>query len=251
MNVRHIIPLGGFDELASLRALVVGAGVAGASALLVEERRESDLDPVVVLASFAELAPSIGLGIMVSGHSGRSPSVLAKFLSGLDLVTGARAQLVIGEMGGATSESLARTVEQVGLISEMLTHDVTTLAGPNYRVDRAWNTPRATSAPLAVDKVAIMCSPTEFAKLTSEDRALAPSAVVWVDPTTWHHDASMIADTRRKIAPEFIGALVDIEGDVAVSLDFAASVADHFSAVYLRWSALPTPEDLARCSLAS
>ena len=250
MNLRHILPLGGIDELEPLRSLALEAESVGVTTLLIEERPDSELDPVVTLASFTEVAPSIGLGIMLSAHSGRAPSVLAKLLSGLDLVTGGRAHLVIGEMSDLASEDLERIAEQVGLITEMLTHDVTTLEGPNYRVDRAWNTPRMTFAPLVGDKVIVACSPAGFEQMTRVDQATAHSSVIVVDPSSWDRDAPMVERAIERSSPEFVGAMVGIEGDLAAALGLSASIADRFSAVYLRWTVLPSPGDLARCAHA-
>ncbi len=248
LNIRHIIPLGGPDELASLRSLAQAAEIAKFTALLIEERPDSFLDPVVVLASLSGVAPSIGLGIMVTGDSGRPPSVLAKLLSGLDIVTGGRTHLMIDARGDSTDPDLARAAEQVELILKMLTQDVTTYEGRNYQVDRAWNTPRTTQGTVALDKVVVACTPAAFAKMAGADRSVVQSSVLSVDPSSWDRDAREIEGAREQSTSAFTGAMVTVQDDVAQSLDFASSIAERFSGLYLHWSNLPSSDDLALCA---
>lgn len=246
MTVRHIFPLGPFDEFASLRDLAGRVESSGSSAFLLEERPDSELDPVVTLAALAATVPSIALGIMLSSNSGRVPSVLAKLVSGLDLVSGGRAHLVLGDLGESPGTDLVRIEEQIDLIEKMLTNDVTTLDGPCYPINQAWNTPRVTQSPLVADKIVIACSPAAREWFTETDIRLTQSIIVVLDRTSWADDEPSLMGILESPRARFIGALVDIDNDIEASLSFAASITDRFSATYLRWPSLPSPRELAQ-----
>ena len=248
LTIRHIFPLGAFDEFASLRELARGVESLGLSALVLEERPDSELDPVVTLAALVTSVPSIGLGIMLSAHSGRSPSVLAKLLSGLDLVSGGRAHLVIGDVSESSGADLLDTEEQVDLITEMLTNDVTTVDGPTYRVDLAWNTPRLTHSQLDDDKVVIACSLAQLDWIARQNQTISQSLIVLLGRTSWDQDEPVVARILERSVTKFIGALVNVDNDIEASLSFVESIADRFPAMYLRWPSLPTQDDLARCA---
>ena len=245
LTARYIFPLGAFDELASLVDLAGHVKSLGASALLLEERPDSELDPVITLAALGAVVSSIALGIMLSPHSGRAPSVLAKFVSGLDLVSGGRAHLVLGDVRESPGQDLKRLEEQVELITKMLTDDVTTVDGPTYNVKAAWNMPRVTHPPLDADKVVIASSLAQLEWLTRAGLPLPVSLVVVLDRTSWDHDEPVLAGILENSRSKFLGALVNIEDDVEASLAFAASIADRLLATYLRWSSLPSPRELA------
>ena len=248
LTVRHIFPLGAFDELALLRDLAGGVESLGVSALVLEELPDSELDPVVTLAALVKSVPSIALGIMLSSHSGRAPSVLAKLLSGLDLVSGGRAHLVIGDVRESSGADLLITEEQVDLITKMLTNDVTTVDGPTYRVDRASNTPRFTHSQLDDDKVVIACSLAQLDWIARQNQTISQSLIVLLGRTSWDQDEPAVARILERSVTKFIGALVNVDSDVEASLSFVESIANRFPAMYLRWPSLPSRDDLARCA---
>jgi len=248
VTVRHIVPLGDFEELASLRALTREAESLGVSTLLLEERLGSQLDPVVTIAALLTSNPTISLGMMLSAHSGRAPSVLAKLVSGLDLVSGGRTHLVLGDLDDAPGETLAGSAEQVELIREMLTHDVTTFVGPAYRVDSAWNTPRISGGSLTPDKICVAYSRAQLEWIARTDHRGLTAFVIGCSRSTWNVDEPAFAEVLANSGAPFIGALVDIENDVASAIAFAALIAGRFAAVYLRWPTIPTESELVLSS---
>ena len=246
MAVRHIFSLGNRAGLASLRDLAREVESSGADALVLEERRDSELEPVVTLAALSERTRAIALAMMVSVQSGRPPGVLAKLLSGLDLVSGGRGRLVLDARAATADAGLACVEEQAGLIAQMLANDVTTHHGPCFRVDAAWNTPRVTHIPPALDRVSIACSPEEYLRPDGPAISSATPRIVVLDRTAGEAGGPILATVPGRA--HAAAALVEVDEDIEASLAFAASISSRYRAIYLRWSELPTPAELAQCT---
>ena len=244
----HIFSLGEFDEFASLRDRAREAAALGASAIYLEEVPDSELDPVVVLAALAATLPSISLGMMLSTRSGRAPSVLAKLLSGIDLVSGGRAHLLLGDLNDPPGENLRRTEEQVELIKTMLANDATTFDGLTYHVDGAWNTPRMNGSPPVADKVVIACSPTQLHWMNEHGARDRAPFVVGLERRSLDQFESIIETALEGSGESFIGALIDVEDGLEPSLNFAKSIADRLLVTHIRWRSLPSRSDLERCA---
>jgi hypothetical protein len=136
-----MLPVGSYGSLESLRDLVLGEG-ASFDVLVLEERPESELDPVVALADLAQRGNFAAVGVMMGPDSGRPPSVMAKLFSGIDVTTDGRAFVVIGDLSDVESQNYDRTEDALVLIGKMFANDATTHQGPYFAAEDAWNTPR-------------------------------------------------------------------------------------------------------------
>ena len=140
-----ILPVVDYKLLGALIAVVDAAVSLGAAAIILEEHPGEVLDPFVVLAHLGQLYEELSLGALLHSDSGRPPSIIAKLLSGLDVVTDGRGFVVIGDLDDRHVAASARDVEAVELVARMVTSDSTTMQGRYFRVEDAWNLPRRTT----------------------------------------------------------------------------------------------------------
>jgi alkanesulfonate monooxygenase SsuD/methylene tetrahydromethanopterin reductase-like flavin-dependent oxidoreductase (luciferase family) len=108
------------------------------------------VDSCTMAGSLAADTSEIGLGVVATLAGGRMPSVLARDLSSLDVVSGGRAALLIRAVGpwiGAPTDTvpdadvLGALGEAASICRAMFTEPAPTFAGRHYTVDRAVNRP--------------------------------------------------------------------------------------------------------------
>ena len=115
---------------------------------------EPMLEAYTALGGLATATSSIQLSTLVTGNTYRNPTLLAKAVSTLDVVSGGRAVLGIGagwfelehqQLGfefGTFTERFERLDEALQIIKPMLRGDRPTLSGKWYRTETAMNEPR-------------------------------------------------------------------------------------------------------------
>ena len=123
-------------------------------------------DPMIecytLLAALAQHTSKVRLSSLVTGNTYRNPTLLAKTVTALDVVSGGRAQLGIGagwyelehdSLGyefGTFTDRFERLEEALQIILGMLAGEAPSLDGDRYRVTNALNVP----APLS--KIPVM-----------------------------------------------------------------------------------------------
>jgi hypothetical protein len=136
-----IVPLARYEQLGELREIASLLEAGDARALYLEEHPSSELDPFVVLGSMSQAQQKLGLGAIISEVAHRSPSLIAKLLAGVDVCSGGRGLVCIGELDVDNGEH-AMLSEALLFVHTMVSQDSTTMQGEYFRVEDAWNTPR-------------------------------------------------------------------------------------------------------------
>ena len=107
-----------------------------------------------LLAAMAVLTERTRVGVLVTGNTYRHPSLLAKTVTALDVVSGGRAQLGIGagwfefehqSLGfefGTFTDRFEKLEEALNIIKPMLAGENPTFKGKHYHVENAMNNPR-------------------------------------------------------------------------------------------------------------
>jgi F420-dependent oxidoreductase-like protein len=111
------------------------------------------LECYTTLGALSQHTQSVRLGALVTGNTYRSPALLAKIVTALDVVSGGRAQLGIGagwfefehdSLGfefGTFTDRFERLEEALQIILPMLRDETPTFAGERYHVTEAINHP--------------------------------------------------------------------------------------------------------------
>ena len=111
------------------------------------------LECYTLLAALAQRTATVRLGALVTGNTYRNPTLLAKTLTALDIVSSGRAQLGIGAgwfdvehdaLGfefGTFTDRFEKLEEALQIVVPMLRDERPTLAGRHYRVRDAVNQP--------------------------------------------------------------------------------------------------------------
>jgi alkanesulfonate monooxygenase SsuD/methylene tetrahydromethanopterin reductase-like flavin-dependent oxidoreductase (luciferase family) len=94
-----------------------------------------------LLGALATRTDSVGLGVIPRGPTVRSPSMVAKIVTGLDVISHGRAMLSLG-MDGGDPDSIERLEEELAVCRVLLTEDAPSYAGRFYHLDQARNRPR-------------------------------------------------------------------------------------------------------------
>src|SRR4051794_14481360 len=111
------------------------------------------LECYTTLGALARETSSVRLGALVTGNTYRNPTMLAKIITALDIVSGGRAQLGIGagwfelehdSLGfefGTFTDRFEKLEEALQVILPMLRDERPTFEGKHYRVEGAVNSP--------------------------------------------------------------------------------------------------------------
>lgn len=131
----------------------------------VGDREEPILEAYTTLAALAAVTKSANLGVLVTACGFRSPALLAKMVTTIDVISGGRALLGIGagwheEEFGAygipfppARDRLAALAEAVRVCRAMFTEHAPSFTGVHHRVDGALNYPspiRPTGPPILI-----------------------------------------------------------------------------------------------------
>jgi alkanesulfonate monooxygenase SsuD/methylene tetrahydromethanopterin reductase-like flavin-dependent oxidoreductase (luciferase family) len=123
---------GGLEHLA---ALAGAAEEAGFDCLWLAGGR---IDPFVTAAALAPLTSTIRLGCLDYPIEGRAPSLLAKAVASLDVISAGRAAVGVEVGAGARG----RSREALEVLRLMLAEDAPTYEGEHFTVREAYNEPR-------------------------------------------------------------------------------------------------------------
>jgi F420-dependent oxidoreductase-like protein len=111
------------------------------------------VEAYTLLAALAQRTSTVRLGTLVTGNTYRNPTLLAKTITALDIVSSGRAQLGIGAgwfdvehdaLGfefGTFTDRFEKLEEALQIILPMLRDERPTLAGKHYTVNEAVNQP--------------------------------------------------------------------------------------------------------------
>jgi alkanesulfonate monooxygenase SsuD/methylene tetrahydromethanopterin reductase-like flavin-dependent oxidoreductase (luciferase family) len=99
-----------------------------------------------LLGALAIRTDSVGLGVVPRGPTVRSPSMVAKIVTGVDVISHGRALLSLGLDAGSGPEPVDRLGEELEVCRALLTDDAPSFDGRFYRLDHAPNRPRPVRA---------------------------------------------------------------------------------------------------------
>lgn len=116
----------------------------GIDTLWLVEAEGEGIDPTPLLGAIAGATSTIGLGVMVRPSRGRHPSVVARDMTTVDILSGGRAAVAVVEEGGGPLD-LERVVEAASLLHQLFTEEAVTVAGQFYEVAELTTRPRPVS----------------------------------------------------------------------------------------------------------
>jgi alkanesulfonate monooxygenase SsuD/methylene tetrahydromethanopterin reductase-like flavin-dependent oxidoreductase (luciferase family) len=99
---------------------------------------QPSLDPFVLAAALAPRTSTVRLGCLETPITARAPSLLAKLVTSLDVLSGGRAAVGC-DAGSATPAAVA---EALTILEAMFHCDAPSIAGGHFTVHAAWNEPR-------------------------------------------------------------------------------------------------------------
>jgi Luciferase-like monooxygenase len=117
------------------------AETSGVAALWLAEGGAGWIDPIPLAGALAEQTAAIAIGVLCRPSHGRHPSVLARDVTTIDLLSAGRAAVALLESGRAPSD-LERLAEGAGLLHRLFTEHEVTAAGRFYEVAELTTRPR-------------------------------------------------------------------------------------------------------------
>jgi alkanesulfonate monooxygenase SsuD/methylene tetrahydromethanopterin reductase-like flavin-dependent oxidoreductase (luciferase family) len=99
-----------------------------------------------LLGGLATRTDWVALGVVPRGPTVRSPSMVAKIVTGIDVISHGRALLSLGLDAGTGPDPIARLGEELEVCRALLTEDAPSYDGRFYRLDHAPNRPRPVRA---------------------------------------------------------------------------------------------------------
>jgi len=121
--------------------VAVAAERAGVGTLWLSSAPTGAIDAAPTAGAVAVVTDTIGIGIADRPSHGRHPSVLARDVTTIDLLSGGRAAVAVLEEG-ASIDDLERVMEASGLLHRLLTEQDVTVAGRFYEVGELTTRPR-------------------------------------------------------------------------------------------------------------
>jgi alkanesulfonate monooxygenase SsuD/methylene tetrahydromethanopterin reductase-like flavin-dependent oxidoreductase (luciferase family) len=118
------------------------AGRAGHS----QGRSAAVFEAYSLLGALAVRTTQVGLGVFPLGPTVRSPSMVAKIITGVDVISHGRGILALGVGGNHDHESIDRLSEELQICRRMLTEEAPSFDGRFYRLSQAVNRPRPVRA---------------------------------------------------------------------------------------------------------
>jgi len=121
--------------------VAVAAERAGVGTLWLSSARSGGIDPGPMAGAVAVVTDTIGIAVADRPSHGRHPSVLARDMTTIDLLSGGRAVAAVLEEG-ASNDDLERLTEAARLLHRLFTEQDVTMAGRFYEVDELTTRPR-------------------------------------------------------------------------------------------------------------
>jgi hypothetical protein len=135
------------------------AEMLGFAEIWVEEpapRSEPSVGPFALLGHLAGRT-SMAIGAVLPATSERVPSVTAKWIASLDVVTGGRAMVALVASridDGGVARFTSRDLEALLILETLLSETAPSIRGEYYVVTEAWNEPRVAERPTPLYLVA-------------------------------------------------------------------------------------------------
>lgn len=147
---------GGPPALERIGALAEAAEQAGFDSLWVTDQQSpatgraaatglDGLEAYSLLGALATLTRTVRLGVLPLGADPRYPSVVAKMVTTVAVISHGRAILTYG-MASMEQPDADRVVESLRVGRAMLEEEIPTVGGSVYAIDRAFNRPRPVQA---------------------------------------------------------------------------------------------------------
>jgi alkanesulfonate monooxygenase SsuD/methylene tetrahydromethanopterin reductase-like flavin-dependent oxidoreductase (luciferase family) len=114
---------------------------AGIGVLWLAEAPPGGIDPMPLAGSLAGCTSRIGIGIVVRPSRGRHPSVVARDVTTIDMLTGGRAAVALVEDGRRPLD-VDRLAEATAIVHALLTEEEVSIAGRFYEVAELTTRPR-------------------------------------------------------------------------------------------------------------
>jgi alkanesulfonate monooxygenase SsuD/methylene tetrahydromethanopterin reductase-like flavin-dependent oxidoreductase (luciferase family) len=95
-----------------------------------------------LLGALASRTTSVGLGVIPRGPTVRLPSMVAKIVTGVDVISHGRALLSLGIDPGEGADAIPRLGEELAVCRALLTEEAPSYGGRFYQLDHAPNRPR-------------------------------------------------------------------------------------------------------------
>ena len=161
----------GADEFGRLSELAVAAEAAGFDSVWVADGPppagvarsggESVFEPYSLLGALAVRTRRVALAVLPEGPTTRRPSIVAKVVSGIDVIAHGRAVLALGVGPDGDAEAAGRLAEELQICRALLVEDAPTFVGTHHRIVDAPNRPRPVHAAgpalvVAADRVAVL-----------------------------------------------------------------------------------------------
>ena len=136
------------EEFERLAAIARWAEESGFDSVWVTDHAGSVLgEPGVfeaysLLGALASRTTSVGLGVLPRGPTVRLPSMVAKIVTGVDVISHGRALLSLGIDPGEGADAIQRLGEELAVCRALLTEEAPSYGGRFYQLDHAPNRPR-------------------------------------------------------------------------------------------------------------
>jgi alkanesulfonate monooxygenase SsuD/methylene tetrahydromethanopterin reductase-like flavin-dependent oxidoreductase (luciferase family) len=131
-------------------------------------RPQSLFEAYSLLGALATRTTSMGLGAFPAGPTARPPSMVAKMVTGVDVISHGRALLALGIDAG-DPDGIERLGEELAVCRALLTEEEPSFQGRFYHLDHAPNRPR----PVRAGGIPLL--------VAADDPAVAVPAARWAD----------------------------------------------------------------------
>ncbi len=156
-------------------------------------------DPCTLAGALSTATSTLGLGVVTRLETDREPSVLARDLSALDVLSAGRSALLVTGGGPRAGEALARRREAAAVCRALFTEAAPSFEGEHYRIRAAANKPpplQPGGPPILVD--------------------LGDAGVEAIEPPIPEDRPGPIDAVVSGSGPEALGRLVEARGDGGV-----------------------------------
>lgn len=232
-----ILPVVEYPHLPALRSCVAQAVSLGTGAIMFEDGGGERLDAFVLCAYFARRHPDVAFGVLLESGSGRPPSIVAKLVSGIDVLADGQAFVAIGDLDDRHVVASARDREATELVYQMLSSDSTTMRGRYFEVCDAWNLPRRTSREHLPAKVSRALSADRLVEDRNAGVPLPRAAFIHLSPTNPQAGMATIAVQLLGDVPFVVVETVD---------DPRYEAGPRLDPWFARWRSLPDLAEFAR-----
>ncbi len=131
----------GPDGEMTLHEVAHAAEAEGLDTVWLAEGGAGSIDPIPLAGALTEQTATVAVGVLCRPSHGRHPSVLARDVTTIDLLSGGRAAIGLLDEGGAPSD-LERLAEAASLLHRLLTQQEVTVSGRFYEVAELTLRPR-------------------------------------------------------------------------------------------------------------